>query len=243
MSSFEEVFDLLFFDRLQNLYTAIPCIVVNVNDNLEKQSVDVKPAINKKFKNGTVQEQPTIFDVPVVFPASSTSMFSFPIAVGDTVLCVFSQRGLDVFKNSGMVPVTPLDHRKLDRRDAIAIPGLFSFPKARNSPSHRSLPHSTEDAVVVHNMGTANECEMRLKADGSISITTSKEITVNAQQAVVNADNVDVYAATSSFYGDVTITGTATIEVDAVIGGISFINHVHPINSGSSAPGPTGAPQ
>ncbi|MEH6565101.1 MAG: phage baseplate assembly protein V [Halopseudomonas sp.] len=43
--------------------------------------------------------------------------------------------------------------------------------------------------------------------------------------------------------GPVNITGLVTVTEDVIAAGISQVHHQHPINGGSSAPGPTGEPQ
>lgn len=185
---------------MTDLWFSIPCVVVNVHNSFQDQRVDVQPSVNKKYKLGVSVEEPVILHVPVIMPSSSTSSITFPINKGDTVLCVFSQRGLDVFKNSNGLPATPVDYRKFDMRDAVAIPGLFPFSKSPNNPSKHTFSHSTNDLAIVHNLGTSGECEIRLKQDGSIVINTASSITVNADTATVNAD--------LQVNGDINCTGT-----------------------------------
>lgn len=176
-------------NSINSLYTAIPCSVVGV-PSIEEQRIDVQPTINKVLTDGGQSVQAPILNVPVVFPASRTSQFSFPINVGDTVLCVFSQRSLDAYKQgSGNTPHRPTDLRKYSKNDAVAIPGLFSFPDSRNNPSKRTWEHSTQDAVVVHNIGSASECELRFKPNGDVIINTPNKAEVNCNEFVVNADS------------------------------------------------------
>ena len=189
---------------LNNVYTSIPAVVVNVHNSFSDQRVDVQPSINTKYKNGTSKEHPVILHVPVMMPSSSTSAVLFPINVGDTVWLMFSQRGLDVFKTGNGLPATPADFRKFDKRDAVAIPGITPFSKAPNNPAKHTNAHSTSDMVVVHNLGTAEECEIRLKQSGDITITTSANVNVNA-------DVANVQATTTNITSDVNITGDVNI--------------------------------
>ena len=163
--SLDLVLEEFFNYKISSIYTAIPCRVVTVRSSLEDQRVDVQPLPNRRLPDDTFKEHSTILNVPVVFPASKKASLTFPIDVGDVVLCVFSQRATDTFKgSSGAKTYTPQDRRKFDIRDAIAIPGLFPFKDAVNDPAKRKWTHSTRDLVIVNNIGQETECEVRLKA-------------------------------------------------------------------------------
>jgi hypothetical protein len=206
-------------NTLHNTYTAIPC-KVTATESLAEQRISVQPIINKITPSGEEQIQPILQSVPVVFPGSSTSQFSFPVSIGDTVLCVFSQRSLDRFKLGGNDLHRPLNFRKFSRNDAIAIPGLFPFQSAANNPSNRSLEHSVEDAVVTHNIG-GNECEVRLKASGEVIVNAATKVTVNAaQETVINAEKVVINC-------DVEVNGKVEATNDVVGNGISLTHHTH----------------
>lgn len=232
--------------QMNNVWTAIPCVVVAIRDNLSTQLVDVQPTVNQKLKDGTVNERPAILGVPLVFPASNTSALSFPVNVGDTVLCVFSMRSIENFKAGQGLPTTPLNASKFDKKDAIAIPGLFPIGRAINNPAKHVLPHNTKDAVLAHNIGTSSECEIRLKADGSIKITTSNQpivitgsdVTVNAETIALNANSMSVNVANTTWVGNINHTGNYTMSGIATFNGIIFNTHKHTgvqTGSGTSA--------
>lgn len=209
------------YNTLATSYFCLPCVVLTVRDELRECRVDVQPLIDILYRDGTTEAQSPILSVPVVFPSSSTSAFTFEINVGDTVLCVFSQRSLDIFKNGSGTPLPPNDYRKLSIRDAVAIPGLAPFSKSINNPAKRRLTHSTTDAVVAHNIGTANEVEIRLKKSGDIVINApNKNVTVNASSANINVNN-------TNWDGNITLNGNYTINGVLTINGIVFENHTH----------------
>ena len=241
--SFEEVLKLSFQSNTRNMYTALPCIVLTVYGEGKNQQIDVQPTINKLYKDDTDEEHPVIMGVPVIFPASRTSMLSFPINVGDTVLCVFSSRGIDNFKIGTGLPTRPTDYRKFDKRDAVAIPGLFPFSKALNDPAKRNLAHSTRDAVLTHNIGTSGECEVRLKESGDIQLNTpNNKVIVNCKDAVVNATTVDINATSMTVdVANTTWTGNLNMTGNYVLGGITMNTHKHTgVQSGSgTSAGPT----
>ncbi len=240
--------------KMYTTFTSIPCTIINLRD-INTQRVDVQPCINTIGPDGSDKESATILSVPLMFPSTSTSALTLKVSVGDTVLCVFSQRCVDLFKSGDGKPARPLDLRKFDKRDAIAIPGLFPFSKAINNPNKRKWTHNTNDTVLVHNIGKANETEIRFKDDGSLIINSTNEFTLNCSKATVNAPSV--VNGTATVNGDATIsgnasisgnldvtgnihsTGTVTGDTDVKSGLTSLKTHIHTAPTGG---GPTSPP-
>lgn len=229
------------------MYTSIPCIVMKVYDNLNSCKVDVQPSVKNLYKSGAVEEHPPILGVPVMFPASKTSSFTFPINIGDTVLCVFAHKSIDNFKMGSGTPTIPNDYRRFDKRDAVAIPGLFPFGASTNNPSKHTWPHSTQDSVISHNLGGGNEVEIRLKANGDCVINTNQKITLNCTDAIVNATTVDINAssmtmdvANSVWTGNMTFNGNITQVGTFTLGGINMNTHKH--TGVQAGPSQTGGP-
>jgi hypothetical protein len=206
--SFHEALKGFVNDQLVNLWTCIPCVVLTVHQGLKEQKVDVQPIIKKVDYEGKSFDHPPILGVPLIFPSSKSSGFTFPIERGDTVLCLFSQRGLDTFKTSNGTSQAPTDFRKFDKRDAIAIPGLFPFGNAINNPSKRTYPHDTKDAVISHNIGKSTEVEIRLKPDGTLVVNSPIKTEVNAPNVEVNSEDTTVNTTTST----INSTESATIN-------------------------------
>jgi len=94
--------------------------------NATKKTVEVTPLIKRVYLDGEVVTLPRIPSVPVVFPQASNFSLTFPLAKGDEVLLIFSQRSLEQWKTAGGI-VEPKDLRRNNLSDAIAIPGL-TFP-------------------------------------------------------------------------------------------------------------------
>jgi len=245
-----------------SMFTAIPGRIERVV-SLPEQRVDVRPIVNRVKPDDTELEHPVALSVPLVFPGSNTSQFSFPVSVGDTVLMIFSQRSIQRFKLGAKDVHRPIDLAKYSRNDAMAIPGLFTFPEAKNNPSKRSLNHSTDDAVMVHNIGTSAECEVRLKASGDIVINApGNDVSINCDTANINASSsttIDTpqttvtgdmlvqgtFTYTSGMIGSGTaggstasITGSVSVTGDVTAGGISVMNHAHTGDSGGTTSPP-----
>jgi len=259
-ASLEELLKSSFQAQLVNQWTSIPCIVVSVRDGLNGQMVDIQPTINQKQKDGTVKERSVILGVPVSFQVSKKAGFTFPIEVGDTGIALFSMRSLDVWKSSNGLPSTPNNNAKMDKSDAMFIPGLQPPGMAVNNPAKHVLTHSTSDTVLFQNLGGV-ESEVRLKADGSIEINTSNQpVTINCSVANINATeeinlsspvmNVDVPATTwtgaITFNSNITQigsyvqTGSYTLAGLATLNGIPFDSHRH--TGVTTGPGTSGGP-
>ena len=251
--SLQEVLVAAFQNQANQINTAIPCIVVAVRDSLNGAMVDIQPTVNQRFKDGEVKERPVVLGIPVSFPVSSTAGLTFPIKVGSTGIAVFSMRNLDAWKNSSGRPTTPLNFAKFDKGDAMFIPGIQPPGESVNNPSKRTWAHSTEDVVLVNNIGTGNECEVRLKPSGDIVINTLQNVEVNCKNANVTATqditldcvNLDVTATTATFaipntewIGNINHTGDYTVAGTLMFNGINFASHKHvgvvsgPSNSG-----------
>ena len=197
--------------KTAEMYTSIPCRVVTVRSSLNDQRVDVQPLTNRVLPDGTSKEQPSILNVPVIFPASKKAAMTFPVDVGDTVLCVFSQRSTDGFKaGSGASTYTAQDKRRFSIRDAIAIPGLFPFEAAVNNPAKRKWTHSTRDMVLVNNIGKETECEFRLKENGDIEMRTDQDFYAKFNNGLVECNNLVVNAT-----GNFTVNAGEAISMTA----------------------------
>lgn len=230
------------FDSLMNnKYTVIPCIVVAVRDGLNGQMVDIQPTINQKEQDGTVAERPTIGGVPVSFQVSSKAGFTFPIEVGDTGTALFSMRNMDGWKAGNGRPSSPMNFAKMDKSDAIFLPGIQPPGVAVNNPAKHVLTHDTKDTVIFGNLGGA-EAEVRIKADGSIGITTSNmpiiiegsDVTVNASTSInLNTPSMVVDADVTTWIGNINLQGNLvqignyTITGVATFNGIPFSTHKH----------------
>lgn len=193
--------------QMDSMFTCLPCVVVGIG-NISQSRVDVQPVINSLDKDGSSQNRPPILDIPVVFPSSSTSSISFPINIGDTVLCVFAQNSIDNFVFGDGSFVNPSDYRRFDKSDAIAIPGLFPFNKSKN------LSNNT-DLVVAH-----NGSQIRIKGDGEIALSSPIKVSVDTPLMTLT--------------GDLEVTGTST-AADHISDGISGKTHRHSgVQSGGS---------
>lgn len=237
-----------FDERTNNLYTAIPCIIIAIRSDLNDMMVDIQPSINQRSEDGVVTPRTPILGVPVQFPVSKSAGFTFPLNVGDTGMAIFSMRNLDSWKSGNGYPSAPMNAAKFDKGDAIFIPGIQPPQIAVNNPAVRLWPHDTKDAVIVNNIGQTTECEVRLKANGDIQINTNNNVEVNCDQATVTANSrldlasavININAPTTNWFGDIVLQGNLTQNGNytstgtMTFNGINFATHVH-----GSSPGPS----
>ena len=188
VASFQEVLANSFDYNMGNVYTSIPGVVVNVYSSLSGMRVDVKPTINLRNEEGTESvERPVILNVPFQMPLTPTGGLSFPVKKGAPVWLNFSMRGLDVWKSGGGESAAPTDSRRFDIRDCVATPGVYPTSLSPNSPDKRTNSHSPEDVVLVHNIGSGSEVEIRLKPSGDVYINSPSNVYVNCENASVEA--------------------------------------------------------
>ena len=207
-------------------------------------SVNVQPTVNIRQEDGDIEERPTILNVPVQMPASNTSAFTFPVNVGDTVLLVFTMQGIDTWKRGTGKPTTPSDFRHHSIRDCFAITGVFPLANSVNNPSKRTWAHSTQDTVMVHNIGTGSETEIRMKPSGDIIINTNQNVTANCNKATINssliemnANSMNINVPNTTWNGDITQSGDLTVSGlttsgsivsgDIKSGTVSLSGHTH----------------
>lgn len=212
--SIQETLNSSFDYQTAALYTSIPGVVVSVVD-MGQMLLNVKPTINMRSEDGIqIAERPPILNVPLVMPLSKEGGLTFPVKPGDLVWLTFSMRGLDAWKASNGYPTTPMDMRKFDIRDCVAHPCVYPGSQSPNNPSKRVLDHNPSDVVLVHNVGTGNEVEIRLKAGGGVEINApGQEVVVNCDRSQVNADSEVVLSTPETVLtGNLTVQGTMSID-------------------------------
>lgn len=150
---------------LSGIHTCMPAVVESYE--YAKQRASVKPVLTRAYKDGTLATFPVITNVPVLFPRAGTASLTFPVAKGDTVLCLFSERSLDLYLANGDTSEINAE-RQFDLSDAIAIPGIFPFTGS-------SYAHNNTDVEL--NYGSQR---ITLKQNGDIELGSSANIKLAA---------------------------------------------------------------
>lgn len=203
----------------ENIYTAMPGIVVNVSNYNNWQFVDVIPLINRLYSDGdsVPNDENVIYNCPVVSPAGGGGLLSFPLKVGDNVWLDFSMRNLENWQfGDGTRIQNPPDSRSFHMSDAVAFPCIYT--------SQTNL-HPSADNVEIkfgeHLISLTPNGEL-LITNGSAKITLKSNSTIDANGATITED------------GNV-ITANGT-DLDAFYQ--DYLTHIHSgVTSGGSNTG------
>lgn len=223
-----EAFATLHSDLMLERRVAFPAQITAVNvdsgDGALK-SIDVLPMIRETLSQENTDELiyrdlPILANVPVVFPHSTISGFSFtvPVQVGDHVLIVIADRSIDEWQESGVIgrPVESTTPRAHDLTDAIAIIGI-------SSDVNNVKQYDFDKACIRNGDKTKRVCVS----------DTSIEVVSGSSTVVVDDNSITLSAGGSSIVIDgsgVTITGTPV-----TINGVNFSAHTH-ISNGAGNP-------
>jgi len=225
--------------HLADLNTCLPCTIVEYDDATMKATV--QPLIKLRRVDDVVEDMPPIVGVPVIQQGNGNFSITHPVKKGDTVIVFFFQRSIDNWVHSdGTSTIDPESFRKHDYNDAVALTGLYPFPKAVGS--------DPSDLVIRANIQSGNESRITLKATGEVvihstantTITTGADTVINASgnitatasgNATLNASAATVNC-NLTVNGDIHSTGTVTGDTDCIGGGKSLKNHTHNIPLG-----------
>lgn len=142
----------------ESMYCALPASIVAYTP--ATQRADVKPQLKHTVRDALenkelVEDLPILCDVPIMFQRFGGFMLTMPVAVGDTVLLVFTDRSIDKWKTNGG-NVDPIDLRAHDISDAVAIPGLYPGPEA--------LPSTLTTGLAI---GKEGDTTLQIHIDGT----------------------------------------------------------------------------
>lgn len=202
--------------HLGEVNTSIPARILSYNASTQEASV--QPLVKRRYRDGRVVDRAPITGVPIIFPAAGGGIITFPVQEGDTVLLIFSQRSIDRWVRGSGEPVDPLDNRKHDISDAMAIPGLFPFANTLDADP---------DNVEVK---FGDVC-FRMTPDGEMIIDAPGGLTINAN---------------TQHNGNIDIDGVSDATGDHISAGISGRGHVHgqpPTGSDATVQGDTLGPK
>lgn len=222
-----DLLDAAMASRMADLHTCFPGRIESYDYTTQKATV--KPLLNRRLKDGRVEELPVLANVPVWMPRSGGAAIVLPVAPGDTCWVACAERSMDEWKQRGAVQ-TPTDPRKHAVVDAVAFVGLIPF----------NLGTAAENATDVLITYAGNN--VRLKPGGAIEIEAAGSVTVISPQVTINAAETDVtgnltvagLTTTGGIVSQGTVGGGATITGNVVVfggdvtaDGISLKTHVH----------------
>ncbi len=212
----------------KTIYTALPATIESYNTKTKRAKL--VPAIKSISTDNKSSLLPVLVNVPVIFPASGAFTMHFPLAAGDAVLVVFSQRGIQNFKQDYQRS-NPTNENVLDYDSPIAIAGFgaISFtPAETNSASLQT--NDGKNAVII------GESEVSLKLDNNSVTVSSSDIKLSVGSATATltsslfSSSVPIAAPdfTSSTGSAATFSQGITTTQNVVAGTISLRTHIHP---------------
>lgn len=188
------------------LHTSMPGHIVSYD--AATQRATVQPALMIVRKGERAVHRPPIVDAPVFHPAGGGFISHFPLIKGDPVWLVFSERGIQTWKQNIAGEAMPDRGHFFNEGDAVVFHGL------RPSAS----PEITDGISIQTDDGTTR-------------------ITIQDGRVIVNAENVEIQGATQIVIngGNVVITGNTTINgnqaANAPAGTGSAAGHSHSLTA------------
>ena len=159
---------------LKYVNTALPGIVETYDATTKRARVT--PAIRLIHTDGTTETRAPIVNAPVVFPSGGGFTLLFPVAVGDAVLLVFSERGLTQFKET-FAESDPDRDLLFSEADAIVLPGFGAL----------SVTPATTTGASLQSEDGGNS--IQIETDG-ITIETAGHVEIAAESVNIESNTL-----------------------------------------------------
>ena len=220
--------------RLKALNIARPGIIKEYDAETRRAKVEI--GIDRLLNDGELVRPAPLADVPVLFPSGGGYVCHLPLAAGDPVMLLFSDRGLTEWKRL-YAAAAPDRDAIFDARDALAIPGF--------GPLSQELPE-TEGAYLGRVAGdeyvSIKPGELKLVGSAEVKIIAADEILLDGPVRITGSarleDSMRVDGA-SSLRDDLDVTGD--IDVSGEVDGVDVSAHAHTlVQPGSGKSGPPG---
>jgi hypothetical protein len=213
---------------LSNVHTSTIARVTAVG----AKTISCRPVVNRVVDGVNIQ-LPEFVDVPVLFMQGGGSYTTYPIAVGDYALLIFTERCFDRWWG-GQDYQSPPELRMHDYSDGIAIVGINPLASALAIPTTiKQVGDTVQEGNYTHT-GNMNQTGDLVRV-GDMTVTGDLTITgdIHVTGNITCTGNISA-ASFSGLDG-----GAMSATVDIVSGGKSLQSHTHPV---TTAPGTTGAP-
>ena len=189
-----------------NMKVSFPAKVTTVNAN---GTVNIQPVIREKLISSgnsvSYVNLPIIPNVPICWPNAGGYSITFPIDVGDECLAVISDQSFDNWWLYGGVQ-NPIEYRRHDLTDAIAIFGPKSIPNTLPEPQGFTVRTPKGKAIEILSDGTLK----LLSGTGASLVINQSKATIK-----VGASSIEITSA------GIKVTGKLTIN------DIEFMEHKH----------------
>lgn len=138
--------------RLAQVHVALPGKIESYDASEQKASIKPLVKFTQVLDDGDViDDLPIINDVPVVFPRGGGHFISFPLAKGDFVLLIVCESSIEKFSTGDGSNQDPIDARRHDLSDAVALPGFYPFSSAIDGGTDADgSQFGKEGGAIVH---------------------------------------------------------------------------------------------
>ena len=240
--SFDTALDFGLAQFKKGLNTALPGIVKQYDATTKR--AQVLPAVKRVFTTGESQSLPLLNDIPVIFPSAGGFTITLPIQPEDTVLLVFTQRGITHFKQK-FTESLPGD-ALLSLHDAVALVGFGALNITPASASGATMQNNAgSNAVMVE-----SEQVKVIKGANHLTLDDSK-LEANVGGATLTLDSAALVSSVGIFAPSFSglAGGVANMVSGIDMGGKSIANakevtangknlstHIHDTPQGPSSP-------
>lgn len=140
---------------------------------------EAKPLLKKQYKDGTIEGQELLIEVPVSFLKAGPFFIRPPYKEGDIVLVVFADGDIENVLLSGEES-DPNSTRKHSLDDAIIVGGIM--------PYTMELPEEHAEDLVIANEDMSQK--IVLHEDGNITIKTDGEMNMEGDVVNIKGDSI-----------------------------------------------------
>ena len=220
--NFEQSIDFIFEENVKKLYTSLPGIIQSYDLNTKRAKV--LPAIKRLFTDNSTRSLPVIIDVPIITPSGGGYLISMPLKKGDTVLLIFSQRGITNFKKQYQEAL-PTDSL-LDLHDAIGISGFGTINITPASSDGLSIQTDNGDNAII----VEDDKVVIKKGNNSIELTDDIITIVKGNNSIeLTDDNIEnkVGTATLTLTSSGLSSNVPITAPEVTVNGIALSTHIH----------------
>ena len=193
INDFEEAIRLTIRAALLEVQTNLPCEIVSITDGGMTVTVQplirallpetIPPAILAGIANIITDAQgnnwvnlPPLIHCPIIFLCGGDWVLTFPIAIGDEALVIFSSRAIDNWWQNGGIQ-NPIELRAHSLDDGFVLVGPKSMPNAISDISAAGPELRSLDGLTKIGLSTTG--------GGTCSITAPNGLWVNGVKVVV----------------------------------------------------------
>lgn len=177
--------------RLSSLHVCLPGRIESYDPATQTASIKLVLKNVIHFADNTGEDEldyPVLPNVKVAHPRSGLWRIHLPLHAGDYVMVMFAERSIDQWRSLGGV-VNPLDQRKHDLSDAIAVPcDLYPDAEALSGMDTSRLSIGKQGGSVIN-----------INDDGTIALGSDAPSDAVATANKVNAQFAALAAALTSW--------------------------------------------